>query len=80
MFASIDSISMGHTKSFFTPNLTTSEKARDVLEGCSQELGESMYQQWVLSQVKHNLQVERWRSDGAEGSSNEQSSIPPQSV
>jgi hypothetical protein len=67
MFASIDSIAIGNTKSYFTPNLTASEGARGVLEGCSQGLGNLMNQQWLLSQVDHSLQVDRWRSDAVEG-------------
>ena len=67
MFASIDSIAKGNTKSHFTPNLTSSEGARGVLGDCSQRLGDLMVQQWHLGQVEHTLQVNRWRSD-AEGS------------
>ncbi|KAF9642210.1 hypothetical protein BDM02DRAFT_2494969 [Thelephora ganbajun] len=60
MFSSIDSIALGHTKSHFTPNLTGSEKACKVLEDCSQELGNLMAQQWLLSQTEHSLQVDCW--------------------
>ena len=67
MFASIDSIALGNSKSYFTPNLTSSEGARGVLEGCSRELGGLMSQQWLLSQVDHGLQMDCWRNDAAEG-------------
>lgn len=70
MFANIDSIAIGNTKSYFTPNLTTSEGACSVLQDCTQELGNLMSQQWLLSQVDHSLQVVRWRSDTAENSTN----------
>lgn len=71
MFASIDSIALGHTKSYFTPNLTSSEGACTVLQDCTQGLGNLMSQQWLLSQVDHSLQVDRWRSDATESSANE---------
>ena len=71
MFASIDSIAIGHTKSYFTPNLTASEGAQGVLEDCSQELGNLMSQQWLLSQVDHSLRVDRWRSDAAESAADQ---------
>ena len=63
MFASIDSIALGNTKSYFTPNLTSSEGTRSVLEGCSQELGGLMTQQWLLGQVDHTIQMDCWQSD-----------------
>ena len=63
MFASADSIASGRTKSYFSPNLTNSDAARGVLEGCSRDIGNLMSQQWLLSQVDNTLRVNQWRSD-----------------
>lgn len=71
MFSSIDSISSGRTKSHFTPNLTYSPASRKVLDECSQEIGSLMTQEWLLSQVGHDLQVNRWRNDAVDCESNE---------
>ena len=71
MFAGVDSVATGKTKSYFSPNLTSSDAACAVLENCSQELGELMAQQWHLSQVDHSLQVDSWRSKGAEAAADQ---------
>lgn len=66
MLAGVDSVATGKTKSYFSPNLTSSIVVCAVLEKCSQELGGLMTQQWHLSQVDHSLQVDSWQSKGAE--------------
>jgi len=71
VFAGIDSIPLRRTKSFFTPNLTASADACVTLKGCSEELGNLMIADWHSSQVTHNLQVTRWRSDGVENTVNQ---------
>ena len=71
MFAGIDSIPLRRTKVFFTPNLTTSDEACATLEGYSEDLGNLMVTDWHSSQIAHNLQVNRWRSDAAESTINQ---------